>query len=302
MLSSVLRFLSPSLERSQIHEELNYVKTTLAENTLPQYKDIIDAKMWQGPSPFRTNDIKKFNNLIQSRTKQRDNYLVITTRVLSNMVDGIPKLDKEFERAFSNKAIDVQGLTYSKAVLLRVMSLMGFVGDYARMLLIYTYGKETPAAFKNQSAVAEPFNKAQLRYLEEHAANFARCLELFSEPMVKIIAKIEQIPNLVYDPKSEEAVRAQIGGKVDPLNLGFVPVVSRVFLFFGMRYAEYQAKRYIKAKRDMDVLQLRLAQLRAAQSNNPDAALEARINVVQEQLKDAEMDVADMEKKLEINQ
>lgn len=298
-LKNFFAFLAPSLERSRIIETLGSTKDSLVTDTLQPYKDAVQFAGYQGPMPFKTAEVKRFNDRFRQETGTRTNFVESTTLVLSGLVEGIPLLERAIENHFKGSAAKL-GLTYQKATLLRVISLMGFTGRYARRMLHYTYSKEVPAAFKGLDSTPA-FSKGEVKWLEDNAVAFARLIKIFAEPMPKILAKIENVPDIVFDAGKSDAVESVTGPRqLDPLGLGFVPVLSDVIWFFGSRWVEHQAKVLQEAREERATLELRLAQLRAARSGNADAATDKVIRVTEERLRSTNYDIVRLEKEYHV--
>lgn len=294
-LKNFFAFLTPSLEKGRIMETLENTKESLINDSLQPFKDAVQFAGFNGPMAFKTTEVKRFNDRFRQETGSRTNYIETTTLVLSALVEGWPLLEKAVENQFKGSAAKL-GLTYQKATLLRVIAMAGFVGRYSRRMLHYTYSKETPAAFKGVDATPA-FKNGEVKWLEENAVSFARLIKLFSEPMPKILAKIDSVPDIVYDESKVDAVESVTGvRKLDPLGLGFVPVVSDIIWFFGSRWVEHQAAVLQEAREERASLELRLAQLRAARNGTSDAASDKVIKVTEERLRDLNYEVVRLEK------
>ncbi|WNT47090.1 hypothetical protein SPLA10_PHROGS00029 [Salmonella phage SPLA10] len=303
MLNKIIAVLSPTLERRHFVEEIKRTEQILNEDTLTPYRDLVEAKMFQGNKPFKTGSVIKINSLVAKHMGNRTgaNFVEVTAMVLSNMSAGFETFERIADHTIKGTVMDKVGLSYRKATLIQVLGLMDFVCSYSRMVLLYTLGKEVKN-FKSEATMPEPFTKAEIKYLETHAENWARCLKIFSQPMVKIMATIDTVPDIVYDPNKEAAVLAQVGTRVDPLSLNYVPVVSDVIMFFGLRYVEKKALRYKKAEADRKALELRIAQYRAAATGNPDAVTDKLIIATEDELRAVNYEIAQMRKKMGLDE
>lgn len=294
-IKNFFAFLTPTLDKGRIMETLENTKESLINDSLQPYKDAVQFAGYQGPMAFKTPEVKRFNDRFRQETGTRTNYVETTTIVLSTLAEGFPYLEKAIENHFKGSAAKL-GLTYQKATLLRVISMIGFASRYARRVLHYTYSRETPAAFKGIDNTPA-FKAGEVKWLEENAVSFARLIKLFAEPMPKILAKIDSVPDIVFDESKVDAVESVTGPrKLDPLGLGFVPVISDIIWFFGSRWVEHQAAVLQEARDERAVLELRLAQLRAARDGNPDAASDKVIKVTEERLRNLNYEVVRLEK------
>lgn len=288
--------LTPNLERSRIMDTLDSTKGMLINDTLAAYKDSVQYGGFTSPQPFRTSEIKKFNAIFQKETGAGKNFIVGTSLVLSQLAEGFPLLEKVVNQQFKSSAMNKLGLTYQKATVLRLLSQIRFTSRYARRALHYMYSKETPSAFKQLDATPA-FSPGEVKWLEENAVVYCRLIKLFAEPMNKILAKVESIPDAIFDVEKDASVEAVVGArKMDPLGLGFVPVISDIIWFFGSRWVEYQAAELEEAREERLTLELRLAQLRSAQNGENDAAQDKVIKVNEQRLRDVTYKVLKLSK------
>lgn len=303
MLNKIVEMLAPTLEKRHFIEEIQNTQRILDTETLAPYRSTVEAKLFTGPRPFKSNQVIKFNTLVAKTLPKNANLNFVETvaLVLSNVSAGFEQFERIASHTIEGTVMDKLGLSYRKATLLQVLGLMDFLCYYSRMVLLYTFGKEVKN-FKSQAGMPEPFSPAEIKYLEKHAENWARCLKIFSQPMPKILATIETVPDIVYDPAKEAAVMAQVGNRLDPMGLNYVPVVSDIFLFFGLRNAEKRALRYLKAEADKKALELRIAQYRAAVMDQPDAVTDKMIIAAEDELKEIDYELKQMRKKMGIEE
>ncbi|UQT03152.1 putative virion structural protein [Serratia phage vB_SmaS-Totoro] len=298
-LSGFFKSLVPNFERSRVLDELELARRQLIEETLPVYKDTAEQKVFPGPNPFKSVQVKRFNSVFMREASTRMNMVEALARILSSMAEGMPELEKYVENSFKSNSVAKAGLTYNKITLIRLISLTEFFCQYSRRVLLYIYGKEVPAASRDQAGMPEPFTKGEVKWLEDHLVNFARCAKVFAQPMRQILNTLDSVPDIVYDPDKETDVEATIGqAKVDPLRLqtGWVPVVSDLIWWIGSGIVEYQANRYNAAKEERVALELRLAQLRAARNGDNDAAQDRTIEITERRLRDLNYKLVNWEK------
>lgn len=296
MFKKLIEILSPTIERANFMAEIADTKRILNEDTLAPYRTIFEAKLFQGPRPFKTAPVMKINALCAKHFGPGKNFIEATSLVLSNLSSGWDSFEKIADITVKGKVLDKVGISYRQASIIHMLNLMDFFCNYSRMVLLYTLGKEV-REFKSLAGTPEPFTKGEIRYLEQHAENWGKCLEIFKEPMPRIMAVIDTVPDIVYDPKTEGAVRAQVGNRVNPLNMGFVPIISDVCLFFGLRYAEKKAKRLLRAEAERKALELRIAQYRQAVLDKPDAVTDKMIEVAEEEVRDLSFEIHEMRRK-----
>jgi hypothetical protein len=296
-LKAFIAALTPSLEKGRVLDTVSTTKDMLLTETLVPYKDAVQYAGFTGPMPFKSNEVKKFNQLFQRETRSQKNFIEATTLILSGMAEGWPVLEKAVELQFKNSVTNKLGLTYQKATIMRVISLQRFAARYARRMLQYMYCKEVPAAFKNIGDTGS-FSNGEVKWLEQNAMSYCRIMKIFANPMSKILSQIELMPDVVFDAEKEGAVTAVVGtDKLNPMGMGFVPIISDVIWFVGSRWIDMQAAELQEAREEAKMLELRLAQLRSARAGENDAATDRVIAVNMERLKEANYEVVKLEKK-----
>ena len=301
MLKKILAVLGPSLERQNFVAAIADTKNILNDQTLAPFKTCVESKLFMGNHPFRTGPVVKLNSLVARHIRGSTNMIDTNCKVLSNLSAGWETFERIADVTIKGKTLDKVGISYRQGSILHMLNLIDFFCNYSRMLLLYTLSKEV-REFKSMTGAPETFTKGEIAYLEKHAENWARCLEIFSNPMPKIMAVLDTVPDIVYDPKTEAAVQTQVGARLNPLNMGFVPVISDLFLFFGLRWAERKAKRLLKAEQERKALELRIAQYRAAAVGNPDAATDRLIEVTEEEVRDLNFEIAKMRKSMGVDE
>lgn len=289
--------LVPNFERTRVLEELELAKKNLVDETLPPFKSVVEAKVFVGPNPFKASTIKKINSTYMRESGSRFNYVTSLGAILSSLANAMPELERYIEDSFKTNNVSKIGLTYNKISLLRVISILNFFSLYSRRVLLYTYGQEVPEWLRDHANTPQPFTRDEVKWLETHLVNFARCAKIFSQPMRQILNTLESVPDIVYDPERENDVASVMGkNKVDPLRLGFVPVVSDIIWFFGSAYVEYQAERYKEAKEERRILEMRMIQLQEAMRGQADAAQDKSISVTEQRLRDLNYKILKMER------
>lgn len=279
----ITELIAPKIQRSDLLSSVDDIQKELLDLTLPPYKTVTQNKVFNGSTPFHSSPMKQFNRRFQNETRQRDNCINAITLILSNLTTGFPILRKQIEQNFKSPNILKDGLTYKQGTILRVISLIEFALLYSRRLFIYMLGEETPIVAKK--SIERPFSKAEIKWIEENSGNYCRLMAVLSKPMSSILEIIDTIPDVVYNPAQEVQVNAAVGrGRLDPLKIGFIPVVSDLFMFFGKIGYEHSAKKFLKNQEELNDMQLRLDMYRDASNGEHDAAQEKLIKITEERV------------------
>lgn len=289
--------LVPTFERGRLMDTVASTREMLTEDTLPPYKEAVEFGAFKGASPFKSSQIRSFNAMFMREVDAKHNFVDSTARILGRLTDDFAVLSEAVEKHFAQRNNPKIALSYQHLTFLRLIELVRFAARYSRRVLHYTYMCEAPEMFK-QFGNPQQLPKGERKWLEKNAVGYCRTMTLLSKPMREILSDIQSMPDVVYDPEQEDAVGAVVGAKkMDPLAMGYIPIISALFWSIGSRWVEYQAAELEEARAERELVQLRLAQLKAAQAGNFDAATEKVLKVQQERLDDLTFKIVDLSKR-----
>lgn len=289
--------LVPTYERGRLLDTVASTREMLTDSTLPPYQEAVAFGAFKGGTPFKSSQIRAFNLMYMREVDSKHNFIDSTTNIMGRLTNDFAVLSEAVEKHFLQRNNPKLAMSYQHLTFLRLIELIRFAARYSRRVLHYTYMCEAPAMFKQFGSSAQ-LPKGERKWLEKNAVGYCRTMALLAKPMREILSDIQSMPDVVYDPEQEDAVGAVVGAKkLDPLAMGYIPVISAAFWAIGSRWVEMQAAELEEARAEREMVQLRLAQLKAAQSGDFDAATEKVIKVQQERLDDLTFTIIDLSKR-----
>lgn len=296
-IRSFIGNLTSSYERGRLLDSVASTREMLTDDTVPPYQEAVQFGAFKGLTPFKSAPIKNFNAMYMREVDRKHNFISGNAIILSRLSDEFAELAVAVDKHFAARHNPTIAMTYQQLTFLRLIELVRFAARYSRRALNFTYMCETPELFK-QFGKSDQLPKGERKWLEENAVGYCRTMVLLSTPMGEILAKIQAMPDVVYDPTQEDNVAAVVGArKIDPMAMNYIPVISAAFWAIGSRWVESQAADLEEARAERELVQLRLAQLKSAQAGNFDAATERVIKVQQERLDDLTFKIVDLSKR-----
>lgn len=289
--------LTSSYERGRLLDSVASTREMLTDSTVPAYTEAVQFGAFKGLTPFKSAPIKNFNAMYMREVDRKHNFISANAIILARLSDEFAELAVAVDKHFAARHNPTIAMTYQQITFMRLIEQVRFVARYSRRVLNFAYMCETPELFK-QFGKPDQLPKGERKWLEENAIGYCRAMALLSAPMSEILAKIQAMPDVVYDPTQEDNVAAVVGArKIDPLAMGYIPVISAGIWAIGSRWVEYQAGELEEARAERELVQLRLSQLKAAQAGNFDAATERVIKVQQERLDELTFKIVDLSKR-----
>lgn len=289
-----IKSLLPSFGKDQVLEDCRLTITELKEITIPIYDTAEDVFLnWD----FKTEELKAnfstFKNLV--KVSSRGNFVTMVSASLKNTVDNLEEIEKIIKKGYSEE-ITGNGLTYFKANLLQFVECAGFVSKYARKYLLYIYVCETSKYTTEETSIADSITKAELEWLSANFINFCTAFNAVASNPSDVKRHIEDVPEIIITEDNADTLGATIGDKkIDPFNMGFIPIKLNPIYHIGMFVAEWQAARYKEAKEEMRLLQLRKLHLQNMIKDKPDAAVEKEIAYMETRVQGLSYKIAKME-------
>lgn len=292
-IKKYLDSMLPMFTRQRIFEDIEIVQASLNENTLPVYREY--AKL-MGKGSFKSDLCTEYDERFSKRFegKQNGNLIGTIAKVLEELSDKIDVVQGMVEKSFADD-VTRNAMTILRINVMQFLDTISYTVNYARRLLITLVSFEVNA-YNPQISVE--ILDGELKWLEDNFATFCSCLNILDTKTDKIQETLNEIPDVAVNPDTVNNVIAMVGNdRVDPMRLGFIPVMLNPAYHIGMRIAEWQAARYDAACNEREVLQFRLLQLKLAQQDRNDAGLERKIKVTQDRVDKLNFKIAKMEER-----
>ena len=288
----------PNVSRDTIIDDIRSIQNELKTTTLSSYKDSIDVfKKWTPKSKELIFKVNYFNKVVKSR--------VTTDSMVENIYKSLHKLDESLASVTEctldlfNKEVSGVGLSYRKANILQYLEAASFVTSYARTFLIYLYNED--AKSHGSSVDGYDLLRYDVKYINEQWMNFITLIELFNNDVVNksnFKKTIDNIPDISVSKDNLNTLNTTIGkDKMDPFHFSSISIKWNPIFRIKIKIAEYQAKKYKKALKEREALELRRLLLEAKKDGKENAKLEAQLGFVKDEIDNITRYIDEMEQK-----
>lgn len=277
-MEQFVRAMLPNYEKRKVIDELQSLASELGEITIPAYERAKDA--FKSPNLFRSEEVKAFDKACRARLPQfkvthletihrslkmaQTNSLVVLTALSNNPSSQITR----------------EAMSYVMANQLQYVEVMMFASEFARRWLLHFLKLETVRLEEDWKDKEEKGIIRAQKYIDDNKENFFQALRIVARTPEEIDRVFKEIPDLVVDPDKFQTAQQVLGSsKLDPLQMGFIPVRLNPLYYIRLGYAEWQANRYHLLREEARQLELRLLLLKEQRSGREaDAKLEKQIN------------------------
>lgn len=278
-LKNFVAALFPSTESSRLRTLLENSYTSIEKSILPslQYDDSAVAKTGLyitvdrnlkgtfGPDGYKGDLVKYLRNTMVFMLKERSKVLDI------------------YEKSFS-KTIETAALDYKKAYLMEYVAGVVFFADYVSKLSYALTSIAVNDNYKKQGIEDE--------YVQEctdasHMRIFATMCNVLNTKTSAFGEALDAMKDISFDVRTDETMQKAYGGKLNPMKMGYMPVVSDIAIIFGEAYNyvykaifDYHKDRYEASKMNI----LYLERKKAGASAEELAAIEKQLTYYRAQL------------------
>jgi len=296
-IAAFIRNLLPTFGKKDVREKLRIISRKISDIVQPcleLFLTSIDEKSLV--SAYGIKFKRDLLAILPPRLRNVDKpYGMVLTAAMSNASKLVDLLETYITKNLS-ETINIEGMTYQKASVIRLIELLDFTVDYAGRQLAYLVASETNVvAFERPDG--KPYTQAEMNYILNNQATYFRMLDLLNGDPKKTFSTIESIPEIVMGDMAIGEVPALAGASADPLLLGAIPGISNIFHWVGIRVVDYEVERYecaLKQKRDIE---LRLESLKQRRLGNLDAQTESIIEGYERELTLSRAKIARFEEK-----
>lgn len=271
--------LVPSFGKKDIKGKIKIIARKLIDLTSPALK-LQEEEL--NPVNFRSGYAKSFLKGLDGvlppgmRSNPGAAYNRITNTAIENARKLLDLIDNYVDKQVGDQ-IHMEGITYQKASILRLLDLMDFFGEYTLRHISFLVASETNIEAFGQTD-GNPYTPNDLKYLLDNRAAYIRTLNLLNGDPKKMIADVEKIPEVLVIDTDPSAVPALAGANSDPLKLNLISTIAETFYWNGIRKTDWDIEKYEAMKTDAKLVELRLEALRNSRTRGgPDAAEESVI-------------------------
>lgn len=266
-LKMMLGKLFPSIAKNALVESTIQLNDIASQTTLPAVE--IMANAYDEYIKELPSSIVTFNDFFFK--KYRTNYYPTVKVGIKNCIELLDYIERSLHDKF-NEDITRSALSVYHASILKLLNLIGFVSDYARRLATFQFA-ELDYHRRGQSP---EHIKSEVEFLESHKWSYFAALNVFRRPAKELIAKLEDLPNIVLNEENYELIKNTTD--IDPLEMNFIIHPLNPVIFVGTRINLYQAKKYKQAQADLQEIQARLHRLNIMRNGNKDAKLDKQVD------------------------
>jgi hypothetical protein len=212
--------------------------------------------------------------------KNQNAYVDIHDRmkqVASNLEYMRRAIDREMPGTVSQTNID-----YRSAVLMQMVDnasfLMRFIRRFVELVTVY----ETQHRGIYEDYQKRNLSAGEIKWVENRFPMFLNVFNTFSLPTNSFAKSFEDIPNVKVDTESDADLHMFGKTKMDPFQLGFIPVGLNPFFHIGKWIAEFQAWRYKEAQEDLMRIQKRILLLEEADAGKANPKIEKEIEILRD--------------------
>lgn len=285
--------LLPSFEKRRVMQDIDNLRQSLVEFTLPPYNNAVDVfdRDWK----WKSRDLEKFDKELvrKAKTDFKGNYVMIIQKTLNRVSDNMDTLENLIDKSFQD---DIVGrvLTYQRATMLRYVEMIGFAIRYSNLLLRWTFAMEHTARGNDRSGQVLP---AEEKWLKEKEGEFFEAIRVLSTTKKDLVDSIEKVPNVEITEDNEETVAATMGiNRLNPMRMNLISKDWNPIYHVRMAIADWQVNRYKANKEERRVLEYQLMRMKERLENDTDnAQLAAEVDAASNRLEKLNHSIKKME-------
>lgn len=295
--NAYLNSMLPSFTKGRMLEDLGCTREELRDNTLPPFKSTADTF---GTMKFESQWNVKFEELFKKEAnfKYKGNFISGIYTVLEVCLERLDSLESLIQRYYNADDVLRDAMTATRINLLQCLELISFVVRYSRRILIVAMAYEIEVKSGDNEPTSN-ITPGEMEWISSKQRHFLSCLN--SVMRVKnneeFEKKMDEIPNAVVNEDSYDVLlQTQGQGKIDPLQMGLIPLVLNPIYHIRMAIADWQVTRYKAAQEEKRMLEFRLLKLKLQASGKKDAKLDQNIQYTENRLQELNFKLHKMEK------
>lgn len=297
-ISAFLTKIQKTFTRNDVEDKIRNASKKIDKALRPAMELVFESlDESNAKSAYAKAVAKDFNLALPTRLKsERRPVAVFLPKAVVNAGLFLEQLEQYVDKNFMPN-IHIEGISYQKATVLRMIELIDFFVEYSIRHLHYFTASET-----NIEDYGHPDGKAstqdEVRYLESNRGSWINLMSILQNDPKAAMKQVSEIPEIVLGDADAGSVPALAGASADPLHLGAIPLVSNMFRWVGIRLVHWEVERYERALKARRVIELRLENRRARLAGTTDAAAEAVVMGYENELILVNQRIKKMEEKM----
>lgn len=206
--------------------------------------------------------------------------------VIEDLKERLHKVQKNLDllgqeiRKSMPETVAQTSIDHRTAIMMQLVDNASFLNRFCRRFVEAATIYETESVGMYEDYQKENLTKGEAAWVENNFPYFLEVLASLSDDKFK--SKFDEIPSVKVDPDSNDN-NALFGRlKMDPFNMGFIPVSLNPFFHIGKWIVEFQAWRYKEAQEDQRRIQQRLLLLEEAQQGKSNPQIEKEIKLLRD--------------------
>lgn len=295
---SYLADLLPTFGKKDIVGKLKIIARKLTDIVRPELALISESlNDKELRSTYGKSFLKDLNFVLPPNLRNMPGAYVKMCTIAVDHGQRLVDLLEQYVAKAVGETVHIEGITYQKASVLRLIDLIDFFADYSSRHMAFLVASETNIeAFGNGDG--NPFTPKALAYLTTNRESYLRVMNLLNADPKKLMSDIEKIPEITVSDADIKEVPALAGAAADPLQLGAIPIITGMFTWYGIRKVDWEIERYEAMKGERRSMENRLESLRQKRIGQIDAQNEVVIEGYERELILTRASIEEMERKL----
>jgi hypothetical protein len=284
----------PTLKKSALIEQINKVRNSLSDKTIPAYKDaysIFDGKQ------FKDKELQSMDKAVKTSLSSsvngfdhKQNMIYGILKLLEKSSNFIDAVSRNADKLF-NSTEATTSLKLRQAYIISLVNNASFADKYARMLLNFIYSKEMCAISGSNEYKLVQANEKKILEDFDKFLNSIRVMNRSESDLNKSIDRISEYANADGD-SVDAMIATQSMSEIDPLSLGYITDYSP-FYIIGMWEAEIRAWFVRTTEDEIELLTRRRIRLEQLYEGKNDAFADKEIDAIQRRIDDSQADMDD---------
>lgn len=279
-LSAFISSLRDAFTKSEVKEEIGILRDSAKEVT-STYRTAADLL---GRTPFKSETGKNYDAAFKKYVKgsRNQNIFVGINAILAKMDAKLQVMDKLLQEEQKTDIIR-EAISALEINIIRYLEQAKFVITYSsRLATVLTICETNVVSGQEELAT---ITQAEAEYIAKHSGEFWEALNVLAPEAKVLETSMKSIPDIMLNKDNADAMSSLVGrNKMDPLQMGFLPVNWNPFYHVNMAIAEMQANSFDKLVEERNMVQFKLQQYKYASSGKANPALELKVQKTQERL------------------
>lgn len=292
-LLQYVKALQPVNEKRELLKDLDQISLEYSDTLLPVLEEVAEV-LTVNFNP-KSNYYKKFDRQVRNSINSSNPPMVLVLHSIKNLRVVIDVTKKEIKDKLGIQFTN-QGMSFSKANLVKMVDALAFYVKYSRKFLLVLVASE---ASQLGNATREKWSPAERDYIENSLAEFTSLLPTMLKTEGDLKRSFAKASNALIEEETYNLCTQQLSlDQTDPLMLNNFSPNNSPFVTFGKWRAEVKHNRYQLAKEELYGLQLRLEELRNLKAGDPtNPVIQNQIQAYEKRISDYEYQISQTEAK-----